>query len=131
MSRGAHAAPRGAAATAARAALVRTGAFTGALAMTWTVLNAVSGQGYLEAFASEPGSDASASVGTALPAAQVRTIEALNDKYDCSATGLGADVIPARTVVRVDGEVRLATFGEGWAIHLGDVPGTLVSVCAR
>jgi hypothetical protein len=130
MSRGAHAAPktRGAVTTAARAALVRTGAFGGALVLAWSAVSAASGQGYLDAFAAESESGAS-QIAQADP--QMRKVDALNRKYDCSLDGLADGVIPARTVVRVDGEVRLATFDEGWAIHLGDVPGSLVSVCAR
>ena len=119
---------RGPVRTAARKALLRTGAFSGALALSWTVVGTLSGQGYLDAFADEPAAGPSA---PGIPDKQVQKINALNLKYDCSYRGPGADVIPARAVVRVDNEVRLASFDEGWAIHLGDVPGTLVSLCAR
>ena len=133
MSRGAHAKPksRGPVRTAARKALLRTGAFSGALALSWTVVGTLSGQGYLDAFADEPAAPAAGSSAAGIPDEQVQKINALNLKYDCSYRGPGADVIPARAVVRVGDEVRLASFDEGWAIHLGDVPGTLVSLCAR
>ena len=58
-------------------------------------------------------------------------IDHLQVKYGCSTEGLGPGVVPARTVVLVDGKARLATFDEGWAMYHGDAPGTLVSVCAR
>jgi hypothetical protein len=40
-------------------------------------------------------------------------------------------VIPLHAVVRQDGQVRLTSFEEGWAVHTGDAPGTLLSVCRR
>jgi hypothetical protein len=73
------------------------------------------------------GSDAAQSVTDPLTA----RIDHLQAKHDCSTEGLAAGVVPARTVVLVDGEVRVAPFDEGWAMHQGDIPGTLVSVCAR
>ena len=131
MSSGAHAKSksRGAFQTAARTSLIRTGAFAGALVVAWTTVSTLAGQGHLEAFAGQ--TDPPASSTSALPDKQVGKINALNLKYDCSYRGPGADVIPARAVVMVDNEVRLASFDEGWAIHLGDVPGQLVSLCAR
>lgn len=56
----------------------------------------------------------------------------------CGVLGLAVDqgllepgTISARAVVRVEGEVRVASFDEGWAIQQGEAPGTLVSVCSR
>jgi hypothetical protein len=63
--------------------------------------------------------------------AWVRTALRLNERYGCSPHGLADGAIPVRTVVRVAGEVRLASFDEGWAIHEGARPGRLLSVCAR
>lgn len=135
MSRGAHAAPKsyGPAVQAARTALVRSSALTGALALSWAALSVADGAGPLDAIAADEsttdgvgGQDERDELD-----AMNHKIEALNAKYRCSSTLLDDGVIPARTVVRMGDEVRLATFDEGWAMHLGDVPGTLVSVCAR
>ena len=134
MARGAHAAPRTphASGKALRKALVRTGAFSAGVAATWMLVTTVSSQGYLDAFAAGTESSSSrAPADTALSELQVREVNALNRKYDCSTSGLAPGQMPARTVVRVGGEIRLASFDEGWAVHLGEVPGTLVSVCAR
>jgi len=64
-------------------------------------------------------------------ARQAARVQRLSERYDCSRTGLGPHVIPARTIVLVRDHVRLATFDEGWAIHEGVERGTLVAVCAR
>ena len=142
MSRGRHAAPKkhGPAVAAARTALVRTGACTLGLGLGWTAVTALAGQGYLEAFAA--GNQAT-STGAGIAAAvqppaekplsenQVRRITALNEEFECSPDGLEPGVVPARAVVRVDREVRVTSFDEGWAMHLGEARGTLVSVCAR
>jgi len=55
----------------------------------------------------------------------------LNVRYGCSHTGLAPGVIPTHAVVKVGRQVRLTSFDEGWAIHLRQAPGTLISVCAR
>lgn len=57
--------------------------------------------------------------------------ERLNVRYACSHTGLAEGVIPTHAVVKVGRQVRLTSFDEGWAIHLDQAPGTLLSVCAR
>ena len=134
MARRAHAAPDKphAGAKALRKAVVRTGAFGVGVAATWMLVTTVSTQGYLDAFAAgtEP-STSRAPADTTLSELQARKADALSRKYDCSTSGLAPGQMPARTVVRVGGEIRLASFDEGWAVHLGEVPGTLVSVCAR
>ena len=55
----------------------------------------------------------------------------LDVRYRCSHTGLAAGVIPAHAVVKVGRQVRLTSFDAGWAMHLRQRPGTLISVCAR
>src|SRR4051812_45069878 len=40
----------------------------------------------------------------------------LEGKHHCSTDGLAEGVVPAHTVVVVDGRARLATFDEGWAM---------------
>ena len=55
----------------------------------------------------------------------------LNVRHGCSHTGLDPGAIPAHTVVKVGRHVRLASFDEGWAMHLHQRPGMLISVCAR
>jgi hypothetical protein len=55
----------------------------------------------------------------------------LDLRYGCSHTGLAPGVIPAHAVVKVGRRARLTSFDEGWAMHLQQRPGTLISVCAR
>jgi hypothetical protein len=50
------------------------------------------------------------------------------EQHDCSTQGLG-DEIPASALVRRGQSVVLVTFDEGWAVHEGHPPGTLVVVC--
>ena len=49
-------------------------------------------------------------------------------QHDCSTTGLGTE-IPSSALVRRGSAVELVTFVEGWAVHEGRLPGTLVAVC--
>lgn len=58
-------------------------------------------------------------------------VERLNARFGCSPRGLDEGVIPLHAVVLRDDRVRVTSFDEGWAVHLGDRPGTLLSVCAR
>lgn len=53
---------------------------------------------------------------------------ALIAQHDCSTTGLGVE-IPASALVRNGTAVELVPFSEGWAVHEGRLPGTLVAVC--
>jgi hypothetical protein len=54
----------------------------------------------------------------------------LMDRYDCSTTGYGHDVIPGSSIVETPaGRYRVVSFERGWAVHTGDAPGTLVAVC--
>ena len=132
MSRGRHAAPRTRPAAAAlRTALLRSGGFLVGAGVAWAGATVVVDHGYLDAFAAGSGAYAAGATPGVAETPQVRRIKALNREYDCSFDGLAPGVEPARAVVRVDGRVRLATFDEGWAMHLGQTPGTLVSVCAR
>ena len=55
----------------------------------------------------------------------------LNERYGCSASGLDEGVIPLHAVVVVRDRVRVTTFDHGWAVYQGELPGTLMSVCAR
>lgn len=48
----------------------------------------------------------------------------------CSYTGFGADVIPAKALLRTDADtVEVVSFARGWAAYEGRRPGTLVAVC--
>lgn len=53
---------------------------------------------------------------------------ALIAQHDCYTTGLGAE-IPGSALVRRGDRVEQVTFVEGWAVHEGRLPGTLVAVC--
>ena len=52
----------------------------------------------------------------------------LIEQNDCSTSGLG-DEVPASALVRRDSGVSLVPFAEAWAVHQGELPGTLVAVC--
>jgi hypothetical protein len=70
------------------------------------------------------------------PNLQVRELERLSRKYGCNPDGLAAGVLPQHSVVRlpkVKGPkaIQLVSFDEGWEMHLGERPGTLLAVCAR
>jgi hypothetical protein len=58
-------------------------------------------------------------------------IQQLSERYACSTHGLDPGVIPVRSLVQLDGQVRVTSFDEGWAVLEGEVPGNLVAVCAR
>ena len=58
-------------------------------------------------------------------------IQRLSERHGCSAHGLAPGVIPSRSLVQVEGQVRVTSFDEGWAVLEGQAPGTLVAVCAR
>ena len=51
------------------------------------------------------------------------------DRYDCSETGFGADVVPNSALIHVDGRMKRVSFDKGWAVFTGDRPGTLMAVC--
>ncbi len=59
-----------------------------------------------------------------------RRVAHLEDEHRCSTHGLAEGVVPAHTIVVVDGRASVASFDEGWAIYQGKAPGTIVSVCA-
>ena len=119
--------------SAARKALLRTGAFGLGLAATFSVATVVASHGGLDAFATVQDAEQVAPHSAATVAAeqQAHKVAALATKFDCSASGLAPGVIPAHAVVRVHDAVRLTTFDKGWAVYEGKAPGTLVSVCAR
>ena len=60
-----------------------------------------------------------------------RRIQRLSERHACETDGLAPGVIPSRSLVQLDGQVRVTSFDEGWAVLEGDAPGTLVAVCAR
>jgi hypothetical protein len=55
----------------------------------------------------------------------------LMDRYACSETGFGSDVVPNSALVHLGGKVTRVSFDKGWAIFTGDEPGTLMAVCRR
>jgi hypothetical protein len=59
-------------------------------------------------------------------------VSELSQRYDCSRTGFGPDVIPAHAIVLTPGSrVQLTSFDRGWTILEGKRPGTLLAVCRR
>jgi hypothetical protein len=71
-------------------------------------------------------------VRAAAPDPRRRAITALEQRYDCSRSGLGPGVVPARTIVLDErGTVEVVAFDVGWSMYEGRRPGTLVSVCRR
>jgi hypothetical protein len=56
-------------------------------------------------------------------------LSTLMDRHDCSATGLGADVIPGSALVERDDRVQQVSFDDGWAVFTGDADGSLLAVC--
>ncbi len=55
----------------------------------------------------------------------------LMDRFACSQTGFGADVIPNSALINLAGQVKRVSFDRGWAVFTGDEPGTLMAVCRR
>lgn len=55
----------------------------------------------------------------------------LMDRFECSETGFGPDVVPNSALIHVQGKVRRVSFDRGWAVFTGDEPGTLMAVCRR
>jgi hypothetical protein len=72
--------------------------------------------------------DQSSAPSTATESARV---DRFMERYECSATGFGSDVIPASALINVDGRVKRVSFDKGWAVFTGDAPGTLMAVCLR
>ena len=60
-----------------------------------------------------------------------RRIQRLSERHACSTGGLEPGVIPSRSLVQLDGQVRVTSFDEGWAVLEGKAPGNHVAVCAR
>jgi hypothetical protein len=58
-------------------------------------------------------------------------VERFMDRYKCSTTGFGSDVIPRSALVQLDGRMKRVSFDKGWAVFTGDEPGTLMAVCLR
>jgi len=56
-------------------------------------------------------------------------VNRLMDRYQCSETGFGSDVIPHSALIHLDGRVTRVSFDRGWAVFTGDEPGTLMAVC--
>ena len=55
----------------------------------------------------------------------------LMERFQCSETGFGADVIPHSALIHRGDKVRRVSFDRGWAVFTGDAPGTLMAVCRR
>ena len=53
----------------------------------------------------------------------------LMDRYQCSETGFGSDVIPNSALIHLDGRAKRVSFDRGWAVFTGEEPGTLMAVC--
>jgi hypothetical protein len=68
---------------------------------------------------------------SAAPSAEVSDtrVHRLMDRYQCSETGFGSDVIPDSALIYLDGRVTRVSFDHGWAVFTGDRPGMLMAVC--
>ena len=68
---------------------------------------------------------------SAAPSAEVSDtrVHRLMDRYQCSETGFGSDVIPDSALIYRDGRVTRVSFDHGWAVFTGDEPGMLMAVC--
>lgn len=55
----------------------------------------------------------------------------LMERFECSETGFGAEVIPRSALIHLEGRVKRVSFDRGWAVFTGDKPGTLMAVCLR
>ncbi len=55
----------------------------------------------------------------------------LMDRFECSETGFGSEVIPHSALINLDGKVLRVSFDRGWAVFTGEKPGTLMAVCRR
>ncbi len=56
-------------------------------------------------------------------------LERLMTRNECSATGLGPDVIPGSALVERGSHIEHVSFDDGWAVHTGEQSGTLLAVC--
>ena len=56
-------------------------------------------------------------------------VNRLMDRFKCSETGFGSDVIPNSALIHLEGQVKRVSFDRGWAVFTGDEPGTLMAVC--
>jgi hypothetical protein len=68
---------------------------------------------------------------SAAPSAEVSNtrVHRLMDRYQCSETGFGSDVIPDSALIYLGGRVTRVSFDHGWAVFTGDQPGMLMAVC--
>jgi hypothetical protein len=55
----------------------------------------------------------------------------LMERFECSETGFGSEVIPNSALIHLDGRVKRVSFDRGWAVFTGDEPGTLMAVCLK
>jgi hypothetical protein len=59
-----------------------------------------------------------------------RVVERAVADHHCSYAGFGTRAAPASALIRTtDGALRQVSFGVGWDIYVGRLPGTLVAVC--
>ncbi len=67
------------------------------------------------------------------PSADVSSsrVDRFMDRYECSETGFGSEVIPNSALIHVDGRMKRVSFDKGWAVFTGDEPGTLMAICRR
>jgi hypothetical protein len=57
-------------------------------------------------------------------------LTAMMERNRCSVTGFDRDQIPSTAIVRTpQGEIRLVSFDQGWAVFSGEAAGELVAVC--
>jgi len=56
-------------------------------------------------------------------------VSRLMDRFECSQTGFGSDVIPNSALINLGGHVKHVSFDRGWAVFTGDEPGSLMAVC--
>ncbi len=111
-------------------ALLQTLLFTIVPAVAWGATTVVSDR-FLLPSADEPGTPHSVLAPAAKPDAAGRRLSGLMRRWGCTTGGLGDGVIPAHTLVRTAGRVRVASFDVGWAASTGEARGELVAVCRR
>ncbi|WP_370240661.1 hypothetical protein [Aeromicrobium sp.] len=99
-------------------------------ATTVGALTALAGFGALSVIGQPHNTTSERSVEASAGEVSPGPIEAMVRTNRCSYTGFDAGVIPSSAIIRTpQGDPRLVSFDDGWAVFTGDVPGELVAVC--